>query len=218
MKDKRKDKVNTLARPNLSTHEYEVGLDIEALLSEKKATLRYTNGLVIEETKNDYLNSTQVNEKTRSYARNHPEYMNSDLAKEEKRREARLSRRRALQTIMFVGAIILAGVFFSLLLYPQSEMGELSRDNSDAKDRISALRQQIVDAEEGVSGITDMDVIRSQALALGMQDPNANQLVILPMPGNDKLITIEAYDEDGISEEALENSINNLAEYYRNNT
>lgn len=218
MKDKRKDKVNTLARPNLSTHEYEVGLDIEALLSEKKATLRYTNGLVIEETKNDYLNSTQVNEKTRRYARNHPEYMNSDLAKEEKRREARLSRRRALQTIMFVGAIILAGVFFSLLLYPQSEMGELSRDNSDAKDRISALRQQIVDAEEGVSGITDMDVIRSQALALGMQDPNANQLVILPMPGNDKLITVEAYDEDGISEEALENSINNLAEYYRNNT
>ena len=218
MKDKRKDKVNTLARPNLSTHEYEVGLDIEALLSEKKATLRYTNGLVIEETKNDYLNSTQVNEKTRSYARNHQEYMNSDLAKEEKRREARLSRRRALQTIMFVGAIILAGVFFSLLLYPQSEMGELSRDNSDAKDRISALRQQIVDAEEGVSGITDMDVIRSQALALGMQDPNANQLVILPMPGNDKLITVEAYDEDGISEEALENSINNLAEYYRNNT
>ena len=218
MKDKRKDKVNTLARPNLSTHEYEVGLDIEALLSEKKATLRYTNGLVIEETKNDYLNSTQVNEKTRSYARNHPEYMNSDLAKEEKRREARLSRRRALQTIMFVGAIILAGVFFSLLLYPQSEMGELSRDNSDAKDRISALSQEIVDAEEGVSGITDMDVIRSQALALGMQDPNANQLVILPMPGNDKLITVEAYDEDGISEEALENSINNLAEYYRNNT
>ena len=218
MKDKRKDKVNTLARPNLSTHEYEVGLDIEALLSEKKATLRYTNGLVIEETKNDYLNSTQVNEITRGYARNHPEYMNSDLAKEEKRREARLSRRRALQTIMFVGAIILAGVFFSLLLYPQSEMGELSRDNSDAKDRISALRQQIVDAEEGVSGITDMDVIRSQALALGMQDPNANQLVILPMPGNDKLITVEAYDEDGISEEALENSINNLAEYYRNNT
>ncbi|MFA5727114.1 MAG: hypothetical protein WC886_05690, partial [Saccharofermentanaceae bacterium] len=67
-------------------------------------------------------------------------------------------------------------------------------------------------------GITDMDVIRSQALALGMQDPNANQLVILPMPGNDKLITVEAYDEDGISEEALENSINNLAEYYRNNT
>jgi hypothetical protein len=63
-----------------------------------------------------------------------------------------------------------------------------------------------------------MDVIRSQALALGMQDPNANQLVILPMPGNDKLITVEAYDEDGISEEALENSINNLAEYYRNNT
>ena len=119
---------------------------------------------------------------------------------------------------MFVGAIILAEVFFSLLLYPQSEMGELSRDNSDAKDRISALRQQIVDAEEGVSGITDMDVIRSQALALGMQDPNANQLVILPMPGNDKLITVEAYDEDGISEEALENSINNLAEYYRNNT
>ena len=80
------------------------------------------------------------------------------------------------------------------------------------------MRQQIVDAEEGVSGITDMDVIRSQALALGMQDPNANQLVILPMPGNDKLITVEAYDEDGISEEALENSINNLAEYYRNNT
>lgn len=195
-------------------------LDIEALLAEKKTDLHYKDGEIFEGTPTkapDLLTSTQVEEITRDYERSHSKVVEMRSIQEEKRRTARLSRRRALQTIVFVGAIILAGVLISLLLYPQSELSELSRDNSDAKDRIAAIKQEIVDAEEGVNGITDMESIRAQALTLGMQDPNANQVVFLAMPGNDQLVTVESYDAYGISEEALSNSMTNLAGYYRNN-
>ena len=59
-----------------------------------------------------------------------------------------------------------------------------------------------------------MDSLRAQALALGMQDPNANQVIFVPMASDDKLVTMITYDTYGVSEEAYNNAVGNLARYY----
>ena len=102
-----------------------------------------------------------------------------------------------------------------LLLYPQTELSELARDNSNLKDQINTLKTQILDAEENANQITDMDTIRAQALALGMQDPNQNQVVNLPVPNNDSLKTVVTYNTDGINDEMLADSEDALAAYYQ---
>ena len=142
-----------------------------------------------------------------------------DLAyeREMKKKVRRLTRRRVFETVISVGLIILVGVFVMLLIFPQMELSEMSRDNSDLKDEISALRKSILDSEEDLNGITDMDSIRAQALALGMQDPNANQVVTIPMPSGDKLETVIIYDENGVSTDAYDHAVTGLQEYYRDN-
>ena len=142
-----------------------------------------------------------------------------DLAyeREMKKKVRRLTRRRAFETFIYVGLIVLVGVFVMLLIYPQMELSEMSRDNSDLKDEISTLRKSILDSEEDLNGITDMDTIRAQALALGMQDPNANQVVTIPMPSGDKLETVIVYDENGVSTDAYDHAVTGLQEYYLGN-
>jgi len=139
--------------------------------------------------------------------------------KEEFRKEKKLirqaTRRRAFETVIAVGLILFVGVFFMLLLNPQIGLAELAKDNSDLKDEIAVLKRNILDSEADVNGITDMDSIRAQALALGMQDPNTNQVVTIPMPEDDKLVTMVSYDEEfGISEEAYDSAVEALTNYY----
>ncbi len=125
------------------------------------------------------------------------------------------ARSRAFETVIAIGLILFVGVFFMLLINPQVGLAELAKDNSDLKDQIAVLKRNILDSEEDVNGITDMDSIRAQALALGMQDPNANQVVTIPMPEDDKLVTMVSYDEEfGISEEAYNNAVEALTSYY----
>lgn len=124
------------------------------------------------------------------------------------------NRSRVFETIVSVGLIVMVGFFVWLLLYPQMELSKMSRDNSDLKDEITVLKKNILDSEEDVNGINDVDSIRAQALALGMQDPNSNQVIALPMPKDDKLVTVVSYDEYGISEEAYENALDSLSSYY----
>jgi len=125
------------------------------------------------------------------------------------------SRSKFFETLVAVGLIILTGVFFMLLINPQVELSELAKDNSDLKDEITVLKRNILDSEVDVNGITDMDSIRAQALALGMQDPNSNQVVTIPMPEDDKLVTMVSYDDEyGISEEAYENAVEALIQHY----
>jgi hypothetical protein len=101
-----------------------------------------------------------------------------------------------------------------MLLFPQTELSELSRDNSNLKDSINTVKRKILDAEENANGITDMDAIRAQALQLGMQDPNQNQVVNLPIPNNDSLKTVIPYDTYGINEDVLRANQDALEEYY----
>lgn len=124
------------------------------------------------------------------------------------------SRSRVFETFASIGLIIMLGLFIGLLLYPQMELSKMSRDNSDLKDEISVLKRNVIDSEEDVNGINDVDSIRAQALALGMQDPNSNQIVSLPMPKDDKLVTVVSYDEYGISDEAYQNALDSLSAYY----
>ncbi|MCQ2533665.1 MAG: hypothetical protein MJ172_03755 [Clostridia bacterium] len=142
-------------------------------------------------------------------------YQSLELSKTERRkiRAQKLSYSIIGSIICFI--IVVAGVLMMLVLYPQAQLSELSRSNSEAKDRISALKQELSDVEENNNGITDMDIIKSQALALGMQEPNANQVVTVPMPKEDKFITMSGYSADGVSEEAYNAAIQNLAEYYQ---
>ena len=60
-----------------------------------------------------------------------------------------------------------------------------------------------------------MDTVRAQALALGMQDPNQNQVVNLPVPNNDSLKTVVTYNMDGINDEVIEDAESALAAYYQ---
>lgn len=124
------------------------------------------------------------------------------------------NRSRVFETFASVGLIIMVGLFVGLLLYPQMELSKMSRDNSDLKDEIAVLKRNVIDSEEDVNGINDVDSIRAQALALGMQDPNSNQIVSLPMPKDDKLVTVVSYDEYGISDEAYQNAVDSLSAYY----
>ena len=138
--------------------------------------------------------------------------------KKARKKVRKLTRRRLFESILAINLIVLCGVFVWLLIYPQMELSEISRDNSDLKDEISVLKKEVMDSEEDVNGITDMDSIRAQALSLGMQDPNSNQVVNIPMPNDDKLVTVVSYDEMyGISDEAYDRAVENLQDYYLQN-
>ena len=123
-------------------------------------------------------------------------------------------RSRVFEYGISIGLIILVGMFVGLLLYPQQQLSEISRDNSDLKDEIAVLKRNVIDSEENLNGIMDMETLRAQALALGMQDPNSNQVVTIPMPVDDKLVTVVTYDSYGINEDAYNNALDNLSSYY----
>lgn len=153
--------------------------------------------------------SAEINEKLASEK-------NRDIIREQRRQSRRLTGRRVFETVVVLLLVVFVSALMILMMYPQTQLAEMSRDNSDTKDRIVKLRNDILDAEEAANGISDMDKIRAQALALGMQDPNQNQIVNLPVPDNDSLKTVISYDSYGVSEEALENAVEGLSDYYRN--
>lgn len=153
--------------------------------------------------------SAEINEKL-------VEKYGKDVIREQKRQSRRLTGRRVFETVVVLLLVVFVSALMILMMYPQTQLAEMSRDNSDAKDRIVKLKNDILDAEEAANGISDMDKIRAQALALGMQDPNQNQIVNLPVPDNDSLKTVISYDSYGVSEEALENAVEGLTDYYRN--
>ena len=142
------------------------------------------------------------------------EHEDANAKREQKKKTRRLTRRKLFETILSIGLVILMGFFVMLLLYPQTEISELARDNSNLKDQINTAKREIVNAEENANGVTDMDVIRAQAIALGMQDPNQNQVIDLPIPNTDSLQTNKNYNIDGINDEAYKDSKDALADYY----
>ena len=208
-------------------HSFEMGVEDKTLsevLSANKANLTYKDGeisqtenLVIEEEpltiepSNEYFSYEDVHERAVQYAMEH-EDANTKL--EQKKKTRRLTRRKLFETIISIGLVILMGFFVMLLLYPQTEISELARDNSNLKDQINTTKREIVNAEENANGIADMDVIRAQAIALGMQDPNQNQVINLPIPNTDSLKTRTNYNSDGINDDAFKDSKDALADYY----
>ena len=209
---------------------FDVGVDDETLnevLSAGKTNLTYKNGeiipgkteliedeqLIIEE--NPVLVSYEdVHERSVQYVIEHED---ATVKRENKKKTSRLTRRKFFETIFSIILVILLGFFVMLLLYPQTEVSELARDNSNLKDQINTAKREIVNAEENANGIADMDVIRAQAIALGMQDPNQNQVINLPVPNTDSLKTRANYNSDGINDEAFNDSKDALADYYAAN-
>ena len=114
----------------------------------------------------------EVHDRSVRYAMEHED---PQTRLEHKKKTRRLTRRKLFETVISIILVIAIGVFVMLLLYPQTEISELARDNSNLKDQINTVKREIVNAEENANGVADMDVIRAQALALGMQDPNQNQ-------------------------------------------
>lgn len=205
---------------------FDVGVDDETLnevLSAGKSNLVYKNGevvpditpviedepLIIEE--NPVVSYEAVHERAVQYAKDHED---PKVRLENKKKSRRLTGRRLFETIVSIGLIILLGFFVMLLLNPQTELSELARDNSNLKDQINTIKREIVNAEEEANGIADMDVIRAQAIALGMQDPNQNQVINLPIPNTDSLRTRANYNSDGIDEDEVNDSKDALADYY----
>jgi cell division protein FtsL len=212
---------------------FDVGAQDEALnevLSAGKSTYTYNAGsiipydpyttdeenLIIEEPISKYMSEDlasyeDVHERSVQYAKEHED---PQTRLENKKKTRRLTRRKLFETVISIILVIAIGVFVMLLLYPQTEISELARDNSNLKDKINTAKREIVNAEENANGITDMDVIRARAIALGMQDPNMNQVINLPIPNTDSLKTRINYNSDGINEEAFKDSKDALADYY----
>ena len=223
--------VKTASKRKLKS--FDVGAQDEALnevLSAGKSTYTYNVGsiipydpyvaevddLIIEEPISKYMSDgvasyADVQERTAQYAKEHED---PQTRLEHKKKSRRLTRRKVFETCFSIILVIAIGVFVMLLLYPQTEISELARDNSNLKDKINTAKREIVNAEENANGITDMDVIRARAIALGMQDPNMNQVINLPIPNTDSLKTRINYNSDGINEEAFKDSKDALADYY----
>lgn len=164
-----------------------------------------------EDTSDTFVSYEAVHDRTVKYAMEHE---NAQAKLEQKKKSRRLTRRKLFETIISIGLIIAIGIFVMLLLYPQTEISELARDNSNLKDQINTAKREIVNAEENANGVADMDVIRARAIALGMQDPNMNQVISLPIPNTDSLKTRINYNSDGINEDAFRDSKDALADYY----
>ena len=209
---------------------FDVGAEDEALnevLSAGKTNLVYKNGevlsdstlliedqpLIIEENPT-LVSYEDVHERSVRYVMEHED---AQLKMENRKKTRKLTRRKLFETIFSIILVILLGFFVMLLLYPQTEISELARDNSNLKDQINTAKREIVNAEENANGIADMDVIRAQAIALGMQDPNQNQVINLPVPNTDSLKTRANYNSDGINDEAFNDSKDALADYYAAN-
>jgi len=209
---------------------FDVGVEDETLnevLSAGKTNLTYKNGQVIPDTplliedepliieKNPTLVSYEdVQERSVRYAMEHED---AKAKLEQKKKTRKLTRRKFFETVFSIVLVILLGFFVMLLLYPQTEVSELARDNSNLKDQINKTKREIVKAEENANGIADMDVIRAQAIALGMQDPNQNQVINLPIPNTDSLRTKANYSSDGINDDDFKDSKEALADYYAAN-
>ena len=153
----------------------------------------------------------EVHDRSVRYAMEHED---PQTRLEHKKKTRRLTRRKLFETVISIILVIAIGVFVMLLLYPQTEISELARDNSNLKDQINTVKREIVNAEENANGVADMDVIRARAIALGMQDPNQNQVVSLPIPNTDSLKTRINYNSDGINDDAYKDSKDALADYY----
>ena len=209
---------------------FDVGAEDEALnevLSAGKTNLVYKNGevlsdstlliedqpLIIEENPT-LVSYEDVHERSVRYVMEHED---AQLKMENRKKTRKLTRRKLFETIFSIILVILLGFFVMLLLYPQTEVSELARDNSNLKDQINTAKREIVNAEENANGIADMDVIRAQAIALGMQDPNQNQVINLPVPNTDSLKTRANYNSDGINDEAFNDPKDALADYYAAN-
>ena len=190
----------------------EPDLDIEAILNEEKPEYHLRGDKITVVDKN-FCTESEVRANMSDYNRSHKAEFDTENI-EKRKKLARRNRKRTLETIIAAGLIIMAGIFFALVLYPQAELSELSRDNSEKKDEIAALKKEILDAKGESNGIVDMDSIRAQAMALGMQEPNSNQIVNVPVPGTDRLISVATYDSNGISDDALDSATENLRDYY----
>ena len=183
----------------------------ESINAKKSVTLVEEVPFVEEE---HFVTREDVDRHTRQYVQTHDSRTKEDM-REQNRMARRLTGRRVFEAVIALLLVVFVSALAILMMYPQTQLAEMSRDNSNTKDRITKLRNEILDAEENVNGVSDMDKIRTQALQLGMQDPNHNQVVLLPLPTTDTLRTVVSYDSDGISEEALENAVINLTDYYR---
>ena len=204
-RDETLDEVLSAGKTNLTLKDGEVVAN-ETLLIEEEPY----ESLEIE-PENEFVSYETVHKRTVQYAMEHE---SKDYILEQKRKNRRLYSRKFFETILAVGLVILMGFLVMLLLYPQTEISELARDNSNLKDQINTTKREIVNAEENANGVTDMDMIRAQALALGMQDPNQNQEVNLPVPNTDSLRTRTNYNSEGINEDAYNDSKDALADYY----
>lgn len=195
----------------------ESNIDIEAILSEKeKPEMIYrdsTGKVTLVERENKFCTEKEVAANNSVYNKNHSAMLDRESI-EKNRKLAKRNRKRTLETIIAAGLIIIVGIFFALILYPQAELAELSRDNSDRKDEITLLKREILKTKEETKGLTDSDSIRAQAMALGMKDPSSNQIVYIPLPGTDRIISVATYDSAGIDDSALEIATENLRDYY----
>ncbi len=212
----------TTGKTERQAKSFDVGVKDDTLLevlSSRKTKLTITQGKIKPSKNEKAQHKTDDNTLTYVEANKRGQEMAKENVDRKKKKEIRqrvklLVGKRFLEPVAAILLIVLIGLFVMVLLFPQTEISELARDNSNLKDQINTTKREIVKAEENANGIADMDAIRAQALALGMQDPNQNQVINLPLPNTDSLKTRMTYNYDGISDDAFKDSKDSLAEYY----
>lgn len=132
--------------------------------------------------------------------------------KDIKKKNSRLIRRRFFECFLLSSLITLLGLLMILFLMPQSELSEISRDNSNLKDQITEIQRELVAAEENANPVGDIEYVKAKAIELGMQEPNANQVITLPLPHTDTLKTVNSE----VDEKAFITAQDELAEHYQN--
>lgn len=137
------------------------------------------------------------------------------IQKEEKKRARRLTRRRFFESVLAILLILGLGAFAFLMIYPQAELSEIARDNSDLKDEITKVKREIALAEEQAEVNQNLDAIRARAAAIGLKDADENQIVYLPVPNSDSLKTFMTPHSDEIDPEALKDAEDALEHYYQ---
>lgn len=140
---------------------FDVGTQDEVLnevLSAGKTSLKYSEGqvlpydptliddepLIIEEPYHEQGSASvasyeDVHERSVQYAKEHED---PQTRLENKKKSRRLTRRKLFETIISIILVIAIGVFVMLLLYPQTEISELARDNSNLKDQINTAKER----------------------------------------------------------------------------
>ncbi len=136
------------------------------------------------------------------------------IVSEYKHKEKYITRKRFKEALaVSLGIAVVAGMF-SFILYRQSQITSLNFKNNDTQQSIIKLEEETSQIHEKLIANADLSQIRWDAMALGMQEPSARQIVTLEIPRADQLVTNKSNISSPGTKSGIANAKVSLAEYF----